>query len=72
MSTSTTTKGHEVAAGLTQAEARRKLGPFVRNELPEKHVNVFLKLLTYFNGPTPSPSVGCGWLVRGGHRWRCD
>jgi len=53
MSTSTTTKGHEVAAGLTQAEARQKLEQFGYNELTEKHVNAFLKLLTYFNGPIP-------------------
>ena len=39
------------SAGLTQAEAKQRLEKFGYNELPEKHVNPLLKLLTYFNGP---------------------
>jgi H+-transporting ATPase len=43
----------ESTGGLTQAEAKQRLEKFGYNELPEKHVNPLLKLLTYFNGPIP-------------------
>jgi H+-transporting ATPase len=39
--------------GLSQAEVEERLQQYGYNELPEKHVNTFLKLLTYFNGPIP-------------------
>jgi H+-transporting ATPase len=39
--------------GLSRAEAKERLEKFGYNELPEKHVNPLLKLLTYFNGPIP-------------------
>mgnify|MGYP000117915986 CR=1 FL=1 len=39
--------------GLSQAEAKQRLEKHGYNELPEKHVNPLLKLLTYFNGPIP-------------------
>jgi H+-transporting ATPase len=45
-------------AGLTSAEAKQRLEKFGYNELPEKHVNPLLKLLTYFNGPIP-------WMIEG-------
>jgi len=48
-----TTNQTASSVGLTQEEARRKLEQTGYNELPEKHVNTFLKLLTYFNGPIP-------------------
>ncbi|HUJ11568.1 MAG TPA: plasma-membrane proton-efflux P-type ATPase [Verrucomicrobiae bacterium] len=41
------------ADGLTQAEAKQLLEKVGYNEIVEKHVNPFLKLLTYFNGPIP-------------------
>lgn len=43
----------ESTGGLTQAEAKQRLEKFGYNELPEKHVNPLMKLLTYFNGPIP-------------------
>lgn len=43
----------ESTDGLTQEEAKQRLEKFGYNELPEKHLNPLLKLLTYFNGPIP-------------------
>jgi len=43
----------ESNGGLNQAEARRRLEKYGYNELPERHVNPLLNLLTYFNGPIP-------------------
>jgi H+-transporting ATPase len=43
----------ETNVGLSQTEAKQLLEKFGYNELPEKHVNPLLKLLTYFNGPIP-------------------
>ncbi len=39
--------------GLGQAEAHRRLEQFGYNEISEKEVSAFLKLLTYFWGPIP-------------------
>lgn len=39
--------------GLTAAEAKRRLGEYGYNELPEKKESPFLKFLTYFWGPIP-------------------
>ena len=39
--------------GLTQVEAQKRLIQYGPNELEEKKVNQFLKLLTYFWGPIP-------------------
>ena len=44
---------NESTDGLTQAVARQRLEQLGYNELPEKHANPLLKLLTYFNGPIP-------------------
>jgi len=41
------------AAGLTEAEAARRLAEFGENALPEAHVSAFVRLLTYFWGPIP-------------------
>jgi H+-transporting ATPase len=41
------------AAGLSEAEAARRLAEFGENALPEAHVSAFLRLLTYFWGPIP-------------------
>ena len=38
---------------MSQAEAKKRLEESGYNELPEKHVNPLLKLLTYFKGPIP-------------------
>lgn len=43
----------ESSFGLTREEAKQRLEKFGYNEVPNKQVNVFLKLLTYFNGPIP-------------------
>jgi len=43
----------EASVGLTQVEAKRRLEEYGYNELPERHANPVLKLLTYFNGPIP-------------------
>ena len=40
-------------AGLTQAEAQRRLAQYGYNEIAEKKINPFLKFLTYFWGPIP-------------------
>lgn len=40
-------------AGLTQAEAEKRLIQYGPNEIEEKEVNPFLKFLTYFWGPIP-------------------
>jgi len=39
--------------GLTREEAERRLATYGPNELPEKRVNPWLKLLSYFWGPIP-------------------
>ncbi len=39
--------------GLSQAEAQERLAQYGPNEIEEKQVNPFLKLLTYFWGPIP-------------------
>jgi H+-transporting ATPase len=39
--------------GLSQAEARGRLGQYGYNELPEKKINPILKFLSYFWGPIP-------------------
>ncbi|MDQ2897611.1 MAG: cation-transporting P-type ATPase [Actinomycetota bacterium] len=39
--------------GLTSAEAKQRLATYGPNEIAEKTVNPFLKLLTYFWGPIP-------------------
>jgi H+-transporting ATPase len=40
-------------AGLSQAEAQRRLAQYGYNEITEKETNPFLKFLTYFWGPIP-------------------
>ena len=40
-------------SGLTAAEAAKRLDQYGPNEIAEKHVNAFLKLLGYFWGPIP-------------------
>ena len=40
-------------AGLTQAEAQKRLAQYGPNEIEEKKTNPFLKFLTYFWGPIP-------------------
>jgi len=47
------TPEHPSPNGLSRAEVQARLQQYGYNELPEKHVNVFFKLLTYFNGPIP-------------------
>ena len=39
--------------GLTQAEAAKRLTQYGANALPEKNVNLLLRLLSYFWGPIP-------------------
>ena len=39
--------------GLTQEEAKKRLGQYGPNELEEKKTNMLLKFLTYFWGPIP-------------------
>ena len=41
------------AAGLTQAEAAKRLNQYGRNEIEEKKTNMYLKFLSYFWGPIP-------------------
>jgi len=43
----------DVADGLTQVEAAKRLGQYGPNEIEEKKTNPFLKLLGYFWGPSP-------------------
>ena len=43
----------EPTGGLSREQARQRLEEYGYNELPEKHVNPLLKILTYFNGPIP-------------------
>ena len=40
-------------AGLTQAEAQRRLTQYGYNEISEKKVNPLIKFLSYFWGPIP-------------------
>jgi magnesium-transporting ATPase (P-type) len=40
-------------AGLSQAEAKRRLAQYGLNEIAKKKTNPFLKFLTYFWGPIP-------------------
>ncbi|PJB09684.1 MAG: plasma-membrane proton-efflux P-type ATPase, partial [Gammaproteobacteria bacterium CG_4_9_14_3_um_filter_38_9] len=40
-------------AGLTQAEAEKRLTQYGPNEIKKRKTNIFLKLLTYFWGPIP-------------------
>ncbi len=40
-------------AGLSEAEAQKRLAQYGPNEIEEKKVNPFLKFLTYFWGPIP-------------------
>jgi H+-transporting ATPase len=40
-------------AGLTEAEAARRLAQYGENALQEKHVSALVKLLSYFWGPIP-------------------
>ena len=40
-------------AGLTQAEAKRRLGQYGYNEISEKKINPLIKFLGYFWGPIP-------------------
>src|ERR1035438_23148 len=62
--------------GLTDAEAKKRLGQYGPNQIEEKKTNPFLKFLTYFWGPIPwmiemavilsgivRPWVGC-WVYR--------
>jgi H+-transporting ATPase len=46
------------ADGLSQTEAQRRLAQYGYNEIAEKHVNPFLKFLSYFWGPIP-------WMIEG-------
>ncbi len=39
--------------GLTEPEAKQRLGRYGYNEIPEKKTNTFFKFLTYFWGPIP-------------------
>ena len=39
--------------GLTDAEAKKRLGQYGPNQIEEKKTNPFLKFLTYFWGPIP-------------------
>lgn len=41
------------AAGLSQAEAKKRLDQYGPNEIAENKTNVLLKLLSYFWGPIP-------------------
>jgi magnesium-transporting ATPase (P-type) len=41
------------AAGLSEAEAKKRLTRYRPNEISEKKTNEFLKFLTYFWGPIP-------------------
>ncbi|MGB9510145.1 MAG: plasma-membrane proton-efflux P-type ATPase [Candidatus Acidiferrum sp.] len=45
-------------AGLTQAEAQKRLTQYGPNEIAEKKTNLFLKFLSYFWGPIP-------WMIEG-------
>ncbi|MGB7729016.1 MAG: plasma-membrane proton-efflux P-type ATPase [Candidatus Acidiferrum sp.] len=45
-------------AGLTQAEAQKRLTQYGSNEIAEKKTNPFLKFLSYFWGPIP-------WMIEG-------
>ena len=45
-------------AGLTQAEAQKRLTQYGPNEIAEKKTNPFLKFLSYFWGPIP-------WMIEG-------
>jgi H+-transporting ATPase len=45
-------------AGLSQAEAQKRLAQYGPNEITEKKDNPFLKFLTYFWGPIP-------WMIEG-------
>ena len=45
-------------AGLSQAEAQKRLAQYGPNEITEKKDNLFLKFLTYFWGPIP-------WMIEG-------
>ncbi len=45
-------------AGLTQAEAQKRLTQYGSNEIAEKKTNPFMKFLSYFWGPIP-------WMIEG-------
>ena len=44
--------------GLTDAEAKKRVGQYGANKIDEKKTNPFLKFLTYFWGPIP-------WMIEG-------
>jgi H+-transporting ATPase len=55
--------------GLTQEEATRRLARYGYNEIPEKSVNPFLKLLSYLWGPIPWMIEVAALLSAVVHHW---